>query len=189
MPAATPLSSVLRISGAAFCAPVRGLLRVIDTEVAQPALDLFQRLVRLRRDLARVGGDAAEDEAEDQHPDENEPHQDEDGPPDARYPVALQPAHGRACDRAEYGGEDHRHGDRRGLAEHPDEPDDDQHEPDQQPRREAQVPEPGGCRKLSVALGRHAGDLGRRRAPPHHPVGMRLRSTGPLAATSLIEGC
>ena len=42
MPAATPLSSVVRISGAAFCAPSVALLRVVDAEVAQPALDLVQ---------------------------------------------------------------------------------------------------------------------------------------------------
>ena len=39
-----------------------GVLGVVDAEVAEPALDLVQRLVELRRDLGRVGGYTAEHE-------------------------------------------------------------------------------------------------------------------------------
>ena len=82
----------------------RGLLsalRVIDTEVAQPALNLVQRLVRLGRDVARLGRYAAEHEAEDQHPDGNQPEQHEERAADTRNPVALQPADRGSGDRAE----------------------------------------------------------------------------------------
>ena len=132
-----------------------GALRVVHAEVAQPALDLVQRLVRLRRDVARLGGDAAEDEQEDEHADGDEPEQHEDRAADARNPVALQPADRGSGDRAEHRGDDDRHDDRRRLGEQPDEPDDDQHEADQQPRREAEVPEPRRSRKLNVAFGHH----------------------------------
>ena len=46
--------------------------------------------------------------------------------------------------------------DRRGLVEQPDDPEDDQHEADEQPRREAEVPQPRRSRELLGALGRDA---------------------------------
>jgi hypothetical protein len=128
--------------GRSFLRVLRGALRVIHADIAQPALDLVQRLVHLGRDVARLGGYAAEDEAEDDHSDGDQPDQDEDRPPDARNLVAFQPADKRSGDRAEHRGEDDRHNDRRRLGEQPDQPDDDQHETDQQPRREAEVPQP-----------------------------------------------
>ena len=91
---------------------VLGALRVVHAKVREPALDLVQRLVELRRDVARLGGYAAEDEQEDDHADGDEPEQNEDRAADARNPVALQPAHGGPGDRAEHGGEDDRHDDR-----------------------------------------------------------------------------
>ena len=80
----------------------------------------------------------------------DEREQDEDRAADARHPVALQPAHGGPGDRAEHRRDDHRHDDRRRLAEQPDDAEDDQHEADQQPRREAQVPQPTRDRDLTV---------------------------------------
>ena len=142
MPSATPLSSVVADLGRGLLHVLLGLLRVVHAEVVEPALDLVERLVELRRDVTRVGRDPAEDEEEDEHADGDEPEEDEDRAADARNPVAFQPAHRGSGHRAEHRGEDHRHDDRRGLVEQPDDPEDDQHEADQQPRREAQVPEP-----------------------------------------------
>ena len=164
MPVATPLSSVVRISGAAFCTSSLALCALSTPRSLNQPWILSSDWFELRRDVARVGGYAAEDEAEDQHADGDEPEQDEDRAADTRNPVALQPTHRGAGDRAEHRGEDHRHDDRRGLAEQPDDPDDDQHEADQQPRREAQVPEPRGSGKLNAALGRHPLGIRRRAA-------------------------
>ena len=70
MPVATPLQQRLPdLRARRSFAPSVALCASSDAGVAQPALDLVQRLVRLRRDVPRLGGDAAEDEAEDQHAD------------------------------------------------------------------------------------------------------------------------
>ena len=120
MPVATPLSSVVRISGAAFCASSVALCALsTPTSLNQPWIlsSAWFAFAEMSPDLR---GYAAEDEAEDQHADGNEAEQDEDRAPDTRNPVALQPADSRSGDRAEHRGEDDRHDDRRGLGEQPD---------------------------------------------------------------------
>ena len=122
MPSATPLSSVVRISGAASCTSSLALCALsTPRSLSQPWI-LSSAWFELRRDVARLGGDAAEDEEEDEHADGDEPEQHEDRAADARNPVALQPADRRSGDRAEHGGEDDRHDDRRRLVEQPDDP-------------------------------------------------------------------
>ena len=166
MPSETPLSSDVRICRRGRLYVLLCVLRVVDTEVFEPALDLVERLVDLRRDVARMGGDAAEDEAEDEHPDGNEPEQDEDRAADTRNAMALQPADRGSGDRADHGGEDDRHDDRRRLAEQPHEPDDDQHKANEQPRRDAELHEPRRRGKPDGPLGRHRSRFERRRQTP-----------------------
>jgi hypothetical protein len=141
-PAATPLSSVVRISGAASCAPSLALCALsTPTSLNQPWIWSSALLA-----FAEMSPDWA------------------DMPPKTRQkistPMVTSPSRTRIAPatrgtpwrsnrptavpatRAQHRGEDHRHDDRRGLAEQPDEPDDDQHEADQQPQRETEVPDP-----------------------------------------------
>ena len=104
------------------------------------------------------------------HADGDEREQHEDRAADARHPVALEPPDRRSGDRAEHRGEDDRHDDRRRLIEQPDQAEDDQHEADQQPRREAEVPEPGGSENCAVRSDAMVDDHRSLSAHAHHPV-------------------
>ena len=130
MPAETPLSSVVRISGAAFCTPSLALCALSTPRspnqpwILSSAWFIF---AEMSPDLADMPPKTRQ---KIEHADGDEPEQDENRAADARNPAPLQPADRGSRHRAEHGGEDDRHHDRRRLVEQPDEPDDDQHEPD-----------------------------------------------------------
>ena len=185
MPAATPLSSVVRISGAAFCTSSVALCALsTPMSPSQPWI-----LSSAWFGFAEMSPDWADMPPKTRQkmrtPIGNKPEQDENRAPDARDPVPFEPADRGSGDRAEHRGEDDRHDDRRSLGEQPDEPEDDQDEADQQPRREAQIPEPRGRCKLNVGFGRHRSALF-----PRHGYGDQVSGAARLAPTRIAPvGC
>ena len=145
-----PSSSDVRICGAAACTSFFAFC-VSSTPRSLNQPWILSSDWSTFAEMSPEWASAAEDEAE-EAPRRQRAEQHEDRAADTRNAMALQPADRGSGDGADHGGEDDRHDDRRRLAEQPHEPDDDQHEPDKQPRREAQVHEPRGCCKPDSAL-------------------------------------
>ena len=115
---------------------------VAHPEVLQPPLDLVGSGSQLVTDTRGLAADPREDEICDKGDGGDDQQKDQKCAQRPRQPVSVEPVdqlnrHG--CDHA---GDHQRNGDHRSQREKPDDPDEQDHDPDQEPGREPRVPKP-----------------------------------------------